>query len=406
MASDSKPKTSTKNPASAKATAPAALATEPARNLTEAKLRVMAEVQYIRKRGTMSGGGSYKFVRDTDVIAALRGPMIVHGLALAGPVEIRNRTRGTVTTAGGKAMAATDAEFCFQLKHAVTGETENVWVIGEAQDHGDKSSNKAMAAARKYALLLGFNLTTGDDPDQFDEEGRYGGGDDVENEHEHGKADHGRAEPQPPAQSKPTTVPASNGKPKTEEPKPAVSTLPASGAELAKRLGEYDAKLAANNIGTPGALLAFVTAAGVKAGYPAKLDEWTGPAIAFAVDTVKVYETESRKPVSQPVTNKDEPKAEAKAAELAAEQKADAEANWKAQEQAAKSAATQPAPAATPGPEERFTKRIAGMNSSTTKENLDKFRERYTKDGDMTATQKADLETCYWHNVKRVSAKK
>ena len=45
------------------------------------------------------------------------------------------------------------------------------------------------------------------------------------------------------------------------------------------------------------------------------------------------------------------------------------------------------------------------MNGSTTKENLDKFRERYSQDGEMNATQRAELEKCYWLNIKRVTGK-
>jgi hypothetical protein len=66
--------------------------------------------------------------------------------------------------------------------------------------------------------------------------------------------------------------------------------LPATGEELHRRLQDYDAKLAARKFCSRGALLAHVTQAGVAAGYSANLAEWTGTAIAFAVETVKAFE--------------------------------------------------------------------------------------------------------------------
>lgn len=397
MANDNKPK---KQPAAVKNDAEPLKAGDNApKNLTEAKLRVMAEVQYVRKRGKM--GTKYNFVRDTDVIAALRGPMIANGLALVGPVEIRNRSLGEIATGGGSKMFRADAEFCFQLKFGPTNEVENVWVIGEGADNLDKASNKCMSAARKYALILGFNLTSGEDPDQFDEEGRFGGG-----EHDHDNDHDEKHEPPAKAQNTTTVQPpkaAPKSETKAEKPKPAGSGLPANGAELAKRLGEYDAKLANQKLGTAGALLAHVTQAGVKAGYAADLAQWSGPAIEFAVEAVKAYEAELRKPKAEEPKaeppKSDEPKAPGNATQLT-QPPSDATAAKPAP------AAPTAAPTATgPDAQERFTKRIAGMNGSATKENLDKFRERYSQDKDMNAGQVAELEKCYWLNVKRVTGK-
>jgi hypothetical protein len=79
---------------------------------------------------------------------------------------------------------------------------------------------------------------------------------------------------------------------------PAAKTaakLPSTGAELQRRLQEYDAKLAAQGLCQGGELLAFVTQAGVKAGHGPDLSTWTGPAIALAVEQTKGFEAEARK---------------------------------------------------------------------------------------------------------------
>lgn len=87
----------------------------------------------------------------------------------------------------------------------------------------------------------------------------------------------------------PSAVPTPAGPAPARKAEPA-SSLPASGAELRRRLGDFDAKLAAAGRCAVGALVAHVMAVGVKAGYTADIREWTGPAIAFAVDVVKDFE--------------------------------------------------------------------------------------------------------------------
>lgn len=72
--------------------------------------------------------------------------------------------------------------------------------------------------------------------------------------------------------------------------------LPATGAELHRRLQDYDAKLAGNKVSNRGALLAHVTACGVRAGYPADMTEWAGEAIAAAAGWVREFESDTRRP--------------------------------------------------------------------------------------------------------------
>ena len=76
--------------------------------------------------------------------------------------------------------------------------------------------------------------------------------------------------------------------------------LPSNGAELHRRLREYDAKLAAQKLCILGALLAHVTQAGVKAGFTANLADWAGPAIPFAVDAVKAFEQSVKSRPAEP----------------------------------------------------------------------------------------------------------
>jgi hypothetical protein len=76
---------------------------------------------------------------------------------------------------------------------------------------------------------------------------------------------------------------------------PASLKLPSNGADLQKRLSDYDARLAAQGVCRPGDLIKHVVQAGVKAGHAADLAAWTGAAIQLAVEETKAFEA-SRRP--------------------------------------------------------------------------------------------------------------
>jgi len=78
------------------------------------------------------------------------------------------------------------------------------------------------------------------------------------------------------------------------ERSPTAQSLPSNGQELHRRLQDYDAKLAAQKLCVRGALLAYVAQAGVRAGYTANLNDWSGTAIPLAVDAVKEFEQSMR----------------------------------------------------------------------------------------------------------------
>lgn len=80
-------------------------------------------------------------------------------------------------------------------------------------------------------------------------------------------------------------------------PKPAargVPGLPANGAELQRRLFDYDARLAAQGLCEAGELVKHVVQAGVKAGHDSDLSTWAGDAIQLAVEETKTFEARAR----------------------------------------------------------------------------------------------------------------
>lgn len=71
--------------------------------------------------------------------------------------------------------------------------------------------------------------------------------------------------------------------------KGAKMPLPANGKEMHQRLRDKDSELAGQGRCMIGSLLAFVTQAGMQAGFGSDLDTWNGPAIELAVEQTKKF---------------------------------------------------------------------------------------------------------------------
>ena len=76
--------------------------------------------------------------------------------------------------------------------------------------------------------------------------------------------------------------------------KMAGHSVPANGAELQRRLYDYDARLAAEGVCQRGDLVKHVVQAGTRAGYDSDLATWTGAAITLAVDETRAFEARAR----------------------------------------------------------------------------------------------------------------
>lgn len=70
--------------------------------------------------------------------------------------------------------------------------------------------------------------------------------------------------------------------------------LPANGAELKRRVEDYDARLAREGLCQAGELIRHVLAAGVKAGHGTALETWSRPAMSLAAAATKAFEARLR----------------------------------------------------------------------------------------------------------------
>jgi hypothetical protein len=78
--------------------------------------------------------------------------------------EVLSENRGTVQTANGKTMMHTTVTVKYTF-YAEDGSNVSCVMIGEGMDMGDKSGNKAVAGAEKYAFVQVFCIPTSDPKD-------------------------------------------------------------------------------------------------------------------------------------------------------------------------------------------------------------------------------------------------
>jgi hypothetical protein len=102
--------------------------------------------------------------------------------------------------------------------------------------------------------------------------------------------------PAKPTKEQPARAP--KAQPAARGPKLAAQTVPSNGADLQRRLADYDARLASQGVCRPGELVQHVVQAGVKAGHDADLSTWSGPAIQLAIEQTKAFEAAQRKPAA------------------------------------------------------------------------------------------------------------
>jgi hypothetical protein len=134
---------------------------------------VMKEVTVIAKgdRGPKEQG-SYKFRSADDVVDTLGPAFRQHGLFLQSEV-VTVDNEAYVTTGTDRQGNERVTHWCrtrvvmnYQITSLVDGSSLHFGASGEGLDQSDKSSNKALTAAMKYALCQAFVIPTGDpDPD-------------------------------------------------------------------------------------------------------------------------------------------------------------------------------------------------------------------------------------------------
>lgn len=132
-------------------------------NICSRMVAVMRELGAIGKDKKNESQG-FKYRGIDDVYNAINPILSKHGVFMIA--EILGKTREERTNAKGTVLAFTCLHMRYQFV-SEDGSSIKTEAEGEGMDSGDKSSNKAMAVAHKYALLQAFCIPTQDlvDPD-------------------------------------------------------------------------------------------------------------------------------------------------------------------------------------------------------------------------------------------------
>jgi len=117
----------------------------------------------ITKSQRNTQGAGYNFRGIDQVYNALSPLLAEHGLCIL-PRVIKSKQRDR-TSSNGKELIYSYVTMEFDLVAAEDGSKHTICTVGEAFDSGDKSMNKAMSAAYKYAAFQTFAIPTEGDND-------------------------------------------------------------------------------------------------------------------------------------------------------------------------------------------------------------------------------------------------
>ncbi len=127
-------------------------------------VEILREMDAIGKDQNNAQQG-FKYRGIDQVYNAINPLLAKHGVFMTAEVLGKSREERTTKTGGILAFTCLRMRYHF---HATDGTSVMTEAEGEGMDSGDKSSNKAMAVAHKYALLQAFCVPTKDldDPDK------------------------------------------------------------------------------------------------------------------------------------------------------------------------------------------------------------------------------------------------
>jgi hypothetical protein len=147
---------------------------EQKKNIFQRMSAVTMEISAVAKNLRVGEGrSSYKAVGEADVLAAVRPIEAKHGI-YSYPFSRNILDQRTITTTKTYNGQTTEQQKLFIRVETVyrfvnvdePAEVVDVTSYGDGLDAADKAPGKAMTYSDKYALLKGYKIITGEDPDQ------------------------------------------------------------------------------------------------------------------------------------------------------------------------------------------------------------------------------------------------
>jgi len=125
-------------------------------------LKVMASCANVPK-DKQNPQQHYNYASSDAILAKANPALVAAGLATVVNLEVIDRQPRTTNSGGMWELVTVRARI--SIIDSDTGATVETDGIGQGYDGGDKALSKAQTQARKYALLLALNISTGEDPE-------------------------------------------------------------------------------------------------------------------------------------------------------------------------------------------------------------------------------------------------
>jgi hypothetical protein len=153
-----------------------------ARNIYARMAAITAELPWVEKSLEVdTGGGKYKAVGSSDILAAVKPVEHKHGV-YSWPLSTKILSSEMVTKTFNSGKSRTEMNMRVEVVYRFVNvdapeEHVDVTAYGDGIDSQDKAPGKASTYAIKYALISAYKIAAGTDPDQHgSESGHVSGG--------------------------------------------------------------------------------------------------------------------------------------------------------------------------------------------------------------------------------------
>lgn len=133
------------------------------KRLTAKLVEIIKDLPMVEKRGR-NDFHHYNYAMEVDFLEAVRPRLTERGILMSMSVDSIE-----VTNKGEKGGMITTIKTTHTFIDSETGETLVFHGAGQGEDKGDKGIYKAQTGALKYALAKFFLISTGDDPEAYNQ---------------------------------------------------------------------------------------------------------------------------------------------------------------------------------------------------------------------------------------------
>lgn len=134
----------------------------PVKKITSKLVKVMEEVSHVQKNGT-NEFHKYQYATAADVLEKVNEALCKNKICSVAKASLISLDH--VTNAKGNQEHLATVQMNIRLIDSESGEYIDIAGLGNGQDSGDKAVMKAETASIKYAYMMAFNISTGDDPE-------------------------------------------------------------------------------------------------------------------------------------------------------------------------------------------------------------------------------------------------